>query len=215
MTSQALPVFLRGDRNYIQGTQIVARLAERVASEGSRLTQATFSRITANTVCWLPPGLGETDQLIGQVHFVKDGQEQAYRLLDSGEAAPRMDKAMDVQLTLVKAPAPLAGQYRFETPGDLESLLNVMVQAVKALHERLDPGVHDVWFTGMRQFALPVQGWSGPFSGVIDIRHRRLVRRGPQYQSLVEVIVSGHDGQARQQGVFNFAFKSEQTIHVD
>ena len=215
MPGQTLPVFLRGDRSYVQGTQIIARLAEQVAPEGSRLTQATFSQITANTVSWLPPGSGDADHLIGQVHFVKDEQEHVYRLRDSGEAAPRLDAPMDVQLTLVKAPAPLAGQYRFETPGDLEALLNVMVQAVKALHERLDPGVHDVWFTGMRQFALPVQGQSGPFSGVIDIRHRRLVRRGPQYQSLVEVVVSETGGQARHQGVFNFAFKSEQTIHVD
>jgi hypothetical protein len=29
------------------------------------------------------------------------------------------------------------------------------------------------------------------------------------------VIVSDHSGQARHQGVFNFAFKSEQPIHVD
>jgi hypothetical protein len=215
MQRQTLAVFLRGERSYVQGTQIIARLAEQVAPEGSLLTQATFSQITANTVCWLPVRPEETDHLIGQVHFVKDDQEHVYWLRDAGVAAPRLDAPMDVQLHLVEAPAPLAGQYRFETPGDLEALLNVMVQAVKALHERLDPGVHDVWFTGMRQFALPVQGQPGPLSGVIDVRHRRLLRRGHQYQSLIEVMVGGHDGQARHQGVFNFAFKSEQTIHVD
>lgn len=217
MRDQTLPVFLRGDRSYVQGTQIIARLAEQVAPEGSLLTQATFNQITANTVSWLAPGSGDADNLIGQVHFVKDDQEHVYRLRDSGVAAPRLDAPMDVQLNLVKAPTPLTGQYqyRFEAPGNLERLLNVLVQAVKALHERLAPGVHDVWFTGMRQFALPVQGQSGPFSGVIDIGLRRLARREHQYQSLVEVRVGEHGGQARLQGVFSFAFKSEQTIHVD
>lgn len=215
MPGQTLPVFLRGDRSYVQGTQIIARLAEQVAPEGSLLTQATFNQITANTVSWLPAGPEEADHPIGQVHFVKDDQEHVYRLRDSGVAAQQLDAPMDVQLHLVESPAPLAGQYRFETHGDLEALLNVMVQAVKALHERLDPGVHDAWFTGMRQFALPVQRQSDPFSGVIDVRHRRLLRRGHQYQSLIEVIVSGQGGQVRHQGVFNFAFKSEQIIHVD
>ena len=70
-----MPVFLRGDRSYVQGTQIIARLAEQVAPEGSLLTQATFNQITANTVSWLAPGSGDADNLIGQVHFVKDDQE--------------------------------------------------------------------------------------------------------------------------------------------
>jgi hypothetical protein len=215
MSRPALAVFLRGSRDYVQGTQLIARLAEQAAPTGSLLTQATFSRITANAVYWQAAKPGDTHDPIGQVHFAKDGSEHVFQLLDTGLVAPRQDKAMGVRVELEDSPSVLTGRYLAEHPGDLEGLLNVLVQSVKHLHERAGAGVHDVWFTGMRQFAVPVGGQSGPFRGVVDVRHRRLIRRGVLHQSLVEVTVIDHDRPERHQGMVNFAFKSEQPIHVD
>ncbi|MCU0957486.1 MAG: hypothetical protein MUF55_09245 [Hydrogenophaga sp.] len=215
MSRPALAVFLRGHRDYVQGTQLIARLAEQVAPAGSLLTQATFSRMTANTVCWQAAGQGDAQASIGQVHFVNQGSEHVYQLLDTGVAAPRQDRAMGVRVELEDSPSVLTGRYLAGHPGDLEGLLNVLVQSVKDLHERAGTVVSDVWFTGMRQFAVPVCGLSGPFRGVVDIRQRRLIRRGVLHQSLVEVTVIDHDRPERQHGMVNFAFKSEQPIHVD
>ena len=215
MSRPALAVFLRGKRDYVQGTQLIARLAEQAAPTGSRLTQATFSRITANVVCWQAAETCDAHDPIGQVHFVKDGVEHVFQLLDTGLAAPRQDTDMGVRVELEDSPSALTGRYRAEHPGDLEGLLNVLVQSVKHLHERAGAGVHDVWFTGMRQFAVPVDGQSGPFRGVVDIRQRRLIRRGVLHQSIVEVTVTDHDRSERHHGMVNFAFKSEHAIHVD
>jgi len=211
-----LTVFLRDQRDYVQGTQIIARLAEQAAPEGSQLTQARFGQITANQVRWRPAGELDSAARIGEVQFTRGGQELMFHIEDTGLIAPRrLDTHMGVRVTPTRTDAPLSGQYRIEHPMDLEGLLNALIQSVKNLHERLGPGIHDVWFTGMRQCALPVQHQLGLFEGHVDIRHRRMIRRGPSHQSLVEVVVSNLQGRSCHRCMINFAFKSEHPIHVD
>jgi hypothetical protein len=209
-------VFLRGERDYVQGTQLIARASAFLAEEGAHLSQATFHRITSHRVALqLLSAVVPGDEVIGQVQFDGAHAVSGLAFLELPQPAPRTSAGMGVVIEGSEFEAPLHGVYRFALEiGDLESVLNVLVQSIKALHERLDPGVHDVWFTGMRRFPLPVRGWPELRQGEVHIMRRRVGRSGHQYQSMVEAVLKDGSGAELCRGFVNFAFKSSRVLDV-
>jgi hypothetical protein len=210
-----LDVYLRGDRDYVQGTQLIARACEVLSRAASGLGTATFHRITSNQV-GLQPSLAtrSPDTVVGRIEL-EGITPSAWDFVDLNQPAPRRVTTMGISTEMSTLESPLNAVYRFDVEsGDLESILNVLVQSIRALHQALDPLVHDVWFTGMRRFPIPLCGWPDLKAGAVRISRRRVGRSGDQYQSLVESVIEDAAGIELCRGFVTFAFKSPKVLYV-
>jgi hypothetical protein len=211
-----LDVFLRGARTYVQGTQLIARLADRLGKNDAVLVRAGFSTITDKAVTAVEAGSTGPDQaVLGQVIFRSDDREHGFALIEGQREAPRRDLDMGIRFVPAERTGRLAGAYSYDGAVDLESTLNVIVQSTKALHETLGDSVSDVWFTGIRGFPLPTGEPAGARSGMVSIQGLRVMRSGATYQSMLKVSLRDAAQQEFCAGHVTFAFKSEEVVDVD
>lgn len=149
-----LDVFFRGDRTYIQGTQIVARLSELLPPGDWTLDQAIFSRLAAGP---LLASRGEVANPAGRVQFLSDtGATCAFALAEGPGTAPRRDSAMPISIRRQDSGADDGAVWTYDGAERFEDLLNVVVQSIKAEHSVRWPAAADIWFTGLRKLRLPV-----------------------------------------------------------
>lgn len=214
--STVLDVFLRGARDYVQGTQIIARVADAIGDERAVLSRAAFSSITRRKImARARHELAEDETVVGHVAFDVGGVECERVIVESREPAPRRDVGMDLSIEMIRQTSRLSAAYAYRRAGDFEALLNVVVQGTKCLHDALDQSVRDIWFTGIRGFPLPVGRGLQPQAGFVDITCLRVMRRECQYQSLLRVAVADPEGSPVCAGHVTFAFKAAETIDVD
>lgn len=212
----SLNVFLRGSRTYVQGTQLIARVADRLADSDAVLARAAFSKITGNLVAVSRADAADDGRpVVGQVAFSHGEEEQGFVLLECEAEAPRLDLPMDITVRLVQCTGKLAGTYAYEGAVDLESTLNIIVQSTKALHETLGEGVGDVWFTGIRGFPLPAGAPTAAAEGLVIVEALRVMRSGTTYQSMLRVGLLDRDDNRLLGGHVTFAFRSDEVVDVD
>ena len=104
-----LDVFLNGKRNYVQGSQILARTAELVQSNfGPRvnLTEFTFKRTTLNLVgVWLANDSAANEPqwpapALGDALFQSDNRSIRAKFVELSAAAPKADLPETITLKL-------------------------------------------------------------------------------------------------------------------
>ncbi len=194
---------------------MMARAADQLVGQDAHLVSASFRRISCNRLA-LRTSVADAadDAVVGRVEF-GGAAAQAWDIVELPDPAPRADAPMRMGVALVALESPLNAIYQFHTEnGDFESVLNVLVQAIKSLHEELAPEVHDVWFTGIRRFPLPQGGWPSLLAGRVRIMCRRVGRSGQQYQSLVEAVIEDDACAEVCRGFVTFAFKSPKELNV-
>lgn len=148
-------VFLRGQRNYIQGTQIVCRAAEFLGDPEAVLTECKFSDITENLVSF---SLDKPQSAIGSVGFISGaGDRKIVYVIDQGTPAKRNDAPMHIEVVSYEtSDTPDTAHCHVRCHNNFESILNAIVQAVK-LHQKESYGdITDNWFTGLRRVSLPL-----------------------------------------------------------
>lgn len=207
-----IDVFLNGGRDYVQGTQMIARAAEILPGgsvETAVLTTAAFKKITRNKILCLrgdaapPEGLA----LIGDAGFKRDGETLTLRFAELVEPAERRDLPENVAYEPLGALNPdLCGDFAFAGLDSFEDLLVLIVQTVKAVHEAAGPDVHDIWFTGCRNAALPLAG-PPMTAGKLTVRHLRLLGRAPLFQTMSAIDVEGTGGDTLT-AIVTFAFQA-------
>jgi hypothetical protein len=196
MASHVLEVGLRGTRDYVQGSQILARTAEIVAADhpDAVLVTAKFTRITRQGVVAAfgedaADGAGEE---IGRGRFDLGGDRLEVRWHElPGPEAPRIDDVPGATSGLEPDGAG-GGACAFAISGSFESYLAAVIEFVKALHAGRGERVTDIWFTALMGARLPV-GAAYPEAGTLTataeverIAHGRL-----QTLSLVDTAGDG------------------------
>lgn len=209
--TKILPVFLRQNRDYVQGTQMIARAAESLDGEGWVLDQALFLAMTDRLVTLSEPPLSDAD-LIGHVKFLRGGEQRVFYFGRIADAAPLNNVAMPIQVQRLPDADKTAATYDFSHAVSFEDLLNVVVQSIKAEHEHVFPNAFDIWLTGVRNFHLAV-GTRHPGDGKIRLVRQRIMVSAEVYQSLWSVALEGRDGFSSR-GFVTFAFKSEGQVNV-
>ncbi|MDX2277559.1 MAG: hypothetical protein NW206_19085 [Hyphomonadaceae bacterium] len=187
-----LNLFLRGSRDYIQGTQIIARLAEQLPPGDWRFEQANFQAISTRELSFAPAGGGDETGAAGRVSFsAETGEITTYVIRESGPQAPRRDAPMPIKVV------PLGGEgakarWRYEGVATFEDVLNVLVQAIKAENAKRWPEGKDIWFTGARRARLPL---NGPFvsSGEFTLTLYRQIGVSGQVQTIWQTDFPGAD----------------------
>ena len=214
-----LPVVLNGARDYVQGTQIVARAAEHLRGRGaSDLLSASFHEITDREValCEGPPGEGRP--ILGEIAVRgADGGRARHALVALGRQAPRETRRMRARAVEASATGSLDAVFDLSGIAGLEDALDALVQSVKGLHERLGDDVSDVWFTGLRgrTFALSPEALPED-GGRLAITFGRLMRGGERWQTLMGFSLEAPGGGTPVlAGGLTFAFRSDRRPDVD
>jgi hypothetical protein len=217
-----LDVFLNGKRNYVQGSQILARTGELILSNfgsGPKLTEFAFKSTTLNLVgVWLAEenaadeqqGTGHT---IGDALFQSDKSSIRAKFVELSAAAPKADVPETVALKLKSGGAGGNGRFAFRGASSFEDALRTIVQAVKRLHEDLAQDARDIWLTGMRAAMIPIDRGFADSDGEIGVELVRLMRSPPQYQTLNKVTITGGDGGLAPFFV-TFALRSDRGVDV-
>jgi hypothetical protein len=216
-----LDVFLNGTRNYVQGSQILARTAElmRPVFGSLNLTEFTFKRTSINLV-----GVSLADDSaanvpqstappIGDALFKSDQKPIRAKFVELPAAAPKADLPETVTLKLESGGTAGNGCFAFRGAVSFEDALRTIVQAVKKLHEALAQDARDIWLTGMRAAAIPIDKGFQDADGEIAVELVRLMRSPPQYQTLNKVTISERDGGLAPFFV-TFALRSDRGVHV-
>ena len=152
-----LGTFLRGARTYVQGTQLLARTAERVPGPGVTLEQVVFSQITDHDAIVFDAGAtlpGNAD-VLGRCRFDTQNGPMDLVWIAAESEAPRKDEDMNIAFS-ISGELPDDASIAFSQIDSLEDMLNVLVQGLKSHHARHFAGATDIWFTGLRKAALPV-----------------------------------------------------------
>lgn len=219
----ALDVCLNGRRDYVQGTQMVARSADHFAAAGAGpvvLSAAAFHRITDREVGIVTgtPGPDLAEHALGTLRFTgADGAPLDAVLVAGPGAAPRRDIPVTATWEEIAGTRTNALSTAFALGGLArgEDFLVALVQTVKGLHEALADDVRDVWLTGLRGARIPL---SGPFPvprGRLDLEFRRLMPGTGTRQSLLMAAFSGEDGTPVARTAVTFSFRTEAPVHVD
>ncbi len=203
-----MPVFLRGKRNYIQGTQMIARASERLGEGRWTLKRAQFAQMTANAVAASP---AEIAGGIGAAEFESaDAIVAIWNFADTGRPAERRDDPMGVTLESRVVIDEASVEYEISSPPTFEGLLNALVQATKGEHEERYRSASDVWLTGFRNIDLPVSDGWGTGRSVLRLTLLRRMGRAPQFQTYWSFeLRDAADPALTLTGATSFAYKQE------
>ena len=196
MASHTLEVGLRGTRDYVQGSQILARTAEIVARDhpDAALVSAKFTRITLRGV-ELVLGAGDAPsggEEIGRGQYQVGGDRLQARWFEvPGPEAPRIDDVPGATSGLAPDGAG-GGGADFAIAGTFESYLAAVIECVKALHAGRAERVSDIWFTALVGARLPVAP-TYPAAGslAVELKVERMVEGRLQTLSVVETTGDG------------------------
>lgn len=196
---EQLDVFIRGSRDYVQASQVLSRSIELLGREtdvGSpTLISAKFENITKNKIllCFkAEPTLAE--QRIGSAVFEVSGERIAvFYYVEPNVTAAIIEDKQDPIIQFKNLSSPMekpAGVAVFRSSGSVETLLEGTIAVIKRLHQEIDVGVVDVWFTAIARAALTDRISSADFE--VDIRVNHFMKRvvGGRIQTLSSVDLS-------------------------
>lgn len=200
-----LPVFLRQNRNYVQGTQMIARAAERLSGSDWFLDQAQFQAISDRLIT-LANTPSDTAKIVGQVKFTRGSEQCIYYFKEMAEPAPQSDLAMPIQVKRL-CDTNHAATYSFSDCHTFEDVLNVVVQSLRSEHQLAFPGSYDIWLSGARNFRLAVDISHDSGKGTIQLVRQRVMASADVQQSLWSI--SLEDNNKISSGFITFAFKTK------
>ena len=217
-SKQTLDVTLNGQRDYVQGSQILSQTASNLSNYGVRtLCQATFSKITSclvemqvmNRTAALP------ENAIGTAIF-NDNIEEPIRIawLETDRPAPRVDLPLRCHWEYRKGndPTSLDAEFMLSSMHDTNDFLDGLIQTIKLRHSTLSRDVHDIWFTGVRRATIPACEF--PVSeGILTIRADRIIGKDNVYQSLQNARLTAANGVIAEAFV-SFSFKSREFKNI-
>ena len=198
MSHHLMDVFIRGERDYIQGTQMVARASDWLRSNISQpdtavLKQCQFTEITKNKILLVPlevvkqtPDLNA--RMVGRAQWLPDQNIETapldFAFVYAKEQAPAYDKQMNLSHQLTSGPKPLDAEVKFSHVCGVEDALNLFVQSIKQCHSNISADVIDVWWTGMRGGNFPLIWPSEWTAGQLSLTQQRINGKDRSYQSM-------------------------------
>jgi hypothetical protein len=195
MARQTLNVFIRGTRDYVQGSQILGRTAELVGNEPPAvLVSAKFTKITERGVVAVFDGEAPGDLVeLGRAQFATEAGRQTVQFFEvAGDKAPPIDDVPRVTANL-ETDGKGTGSATFVITGTFESYLVAIIEFVKAVHAQRGDRVTDIWFTALMGARLPL-GAAYPQTGTLRLTPKieRMVDGRLQTLSLVDTEGDGN-----------------------
>jgi hypothetical protein len=216
MSTRDIDVFLRGQRNYIQGTQIISRTAELLDDGEWVFQQAEFRKISTSQLQAKETVAQPTPEAIATIRFTNNdsGEIKTFEVSENPAMAPHSDDSMGIAVARGNSPiAPEESQsscWTYQNVICFEDCLNVIVQSIKAEHQVLWPNSTDIWLTGFRNLGLSVKGnYAG--EGRIELSLWRQLQGKVGNQTFWQIRLP----EAGLTGMANFAYRNRDTIHAN
>jgi hypothetical protein len=210
---ERLNVFLRDDRNYIQGTQIIARTVDVLGYKDWSLEKAIFTRITNKLVYVSKIQIeSKSHALLGEADFYLGNKKQTIYYYESSEVAVRQKKVMPIQISDISLINKESFSIHFLAVPTFENILNVIVQSLKKANAYLSPDSYDLWWTGFRKLALEcnsIDDNTEEVSGNITLKLIRTIAKDMQCQTLW--LTSINYEQYSKEGYATFTYKRRQS----
>lgn len=207
MQVQDLDVFLRGSRNYVQGTQIVSRTADLTGKSGWVFKTAAFSTITTNYLSAVEGAAPQGQDVVAKLMFASpESGTKSFSIFERNDVAPQRDEAMPISLDDRQEVDDTTSIWPYDGAKSFEDILNVLVQATKAEHVHRWPDAFDIWFTGARGWQIPLDldSLSG---GTVTLKMYRQMGVPSAVQTIWQIEINDTSGAAFQ-GMFTFVHKS-------
>lgn len=178
--SQALlDVYFCGDREYIQGSQIISKSRDWLLSRGlspQALTSAEFREIIAEKCVVSCNDSALPIKASAQLKFI-DSKSNPINVFVfkscTGEApfrqAEEQKQPYDFTLNTQGEELPYRASTQFVYDGCFGSLMKTCVEFSKVLHLAAFPGCQDVWFSGIRNGNIPTDLPNDPTPRTISI----------------------------------------------
>ncbi|MGI9503046.1 MAG: hypothetical protein ACR2RE_08345, partial [Geminicoccaceae bacterium] len=146
-TEIPIEVFLNGNREYIQGTQMLGRacaLAPMIFQSALALCDASFTKITCRQI-QIGTSLRKHDvKPVGRVVFRARATRLPLYFYERALPADRRVIPERCQYSLIKKGSPLEGRFLFSKVSTIDDLLIVVVQTIKILHEQLGRDIRNI-----------------------------------------------------------------------
>lgn len=199
-----LDVYLRENRNYVQGTQLIARAAEYIGESGWQLDNAQFSKITDRLVSVSEDAVDPTDSF-GRISFRRGRLLRLLHLTNTSQPAPHLDKPLQISVRR-RGTIENGANYQYTGGYCFEDLLNALTQAIKLEHDFHFAQPADIWLTGLRNLDIPVDVFSPSGNGLICIAKSRVMAAGQTRQSLWSASITTAEG-SKYDGFVTFVCK--------
>jgi hypothetical protein len=206
----AIDVCCLNGRDYVQGSQMISRVCALVDPAGTTLAQAKFVRLTRHAVCAVGvDDLAADETTIGTIQFSGARRPADVHLIELAGLAPARTQPTRTRITDLQHDHHLAGRFTFfAVERGVDGVLDALVQGIKLLHEGLNPPVSDIWFAGLRGFALPLELPEFEGYGQADVARLRLLSHQGRHQSLMKVRLTWRGRPEPLEGMVSFAFGS-------
>jgi hypothetical protein len=205
---QQLDVFLRGNRDYVQGSQILGRTADwliQAGHEEAMLIQAKFSQTTQHPVMAFRRSEAEplaAKDLIGKARYRRDDEMIDIVFANASDGTVPWVGDQPSKREAFTDYGELRGEARIVLDGTQEGYLAAVIETVKALHQSLATDVTDIWFTALSGAALPLAPGQAE-TAFLKVEPLLTRNHDKRKQTLSEVTVSTEDGVVFR---FNIAF---------
>lgn len=191
-----LPVYFRGDRNYIQGSLILSRVCTDLVEKGAIsplddvvMTSAKFSEISNSGIAYSNT---KDKHSIGSVSFVAGDQKILVYIYKSDNIPNRVEEKPSL-ITNSRFKAPLDGTVWFKSAGSFDQIIDAIVQATKLAHKRIADDLYDIWFTGLGKTKFPIFPFtdiSQDIVGVLEVKPLLSRQNENVFQTLSRVTLS-------------------------
>jgi len=158
----SIDVFLKGNRNYIQGSQIIARLSDLLPEANEYfLFSASFKKITDNCLYYLYANddFNKENIAIGSVIFKSYKSENSIKYLIFeclNKRAPLIqDDIKDYNHNFLLKEA-LTSNINLTVKNDFESVVECIVFFLKKLHSEHKKNVENIWFSEINNGNIPI-----------------------------------------------------------
>ena len=188
---------------------MLARLCDAPELRAAWLVHAKFTRLTDRLVDARQRTRNDAaGAVIGSVEFAVGDGMTIFDLVERPEPAPAASRPPTLGFELAPGADPLGGVCRFVDAVGIEGLLDALVQSIKSLHQALPEPTCDIWFTGLRQWRLPVGAATEPVAGRIDIECLRRNSAGGRHQSLLRASIACDEHCLAADGLVTFAWRT-------
>ena len=157
---EKLECVLRGDRDYIQGSQILNGCALRVNAlhPNAQIVSCKLAKITTvELYCSEQKNIKGYKQSIGRVDFNCGGQLVTLHVMEKDDSRP-VNRVIDSNSTIKKIEfgERFSGKARTDYDGSTGAKLASLVEVVKSLHSRSSPNSEGIWFTGLLDSTISI-----------------------------------------------------------
>ena len=157
-----LSLFLKGDRDYVQGSQIISRLSDFLPSEEQFILESTsFNKITNKSIYFVDndDNANLKNNFLGYEIFksLPNNEIKKYFFLeDVNHLAPHIEEHEIDLIYSILFQKGLSADINFTVRYNFESIIESIIFFVKKIHAEYKENISNIWFSAVNKSDIPI-----------------------------------------------------------